>query len=70
MFGNTKNEFVSPGGFEPPTISLRGSCSTSELWARELNFTLSSLVNSNKLKKNPIRSKISDLWKDWGDVIF
>jgi hypothetical protein len=25
---------VSPGGFEPPTNSLKGYCSAVELWAR------------------------------------
>ena len=38
-FGNLK--LVSPEGFEPSTFSLRGNCSTIELWALILTKRLS-----------------------------
>ena len=31
-------EFVSPEGFEPSTASLKGNCSTIELWARVSSY--------------------------------
>jgi len=32
--GVKQNTLVSSDGFEPSTFSLRGNCSTAELWAR------------------------------------
>src|SRR4030065_383756 len=50
LFNNTSRS-VSPGGFEPPTTSLRGRCSTIELWAlNSLQFYQIFSLNSRKSK--------------------